>query len=39
MLDAETARKNLRLGLILFGVFVVLFAGTVGVAFLYLALD
>ena len=35
----ELARKNVRLGLILFGVFVLLFGGTVGVAFLYLALD
>ena len=39
MLDPEIERKNARLGLILFGVFVVLFAGTIGVAFLYLALD
>jgi hypothetical protein len=39
MLDPELQRKNTRLGLILFGVFVTLFAGTIGVAFLYLALD
>jgi hypothetical protein len=37
--DAELARKNLVFGLALFGLFVVLFAGTIGVAFLYLALD
>lgn len=37
--DAELARKNLLFGLALFGLFVVLFAGTIGVAFLYLALD
>ncbi len=35
----ELERKNLVLGWLLFGVFVVLFAGTVGIAFLYLALD
>ena len=35
----ELARKNLLLGWALFGVFVLLFAGTVGVAFVYLALD
>jgi hypothetical protein len=39
MLSPELQRKNNRLGLLLFGVFVLLFAGTVGVAFLYLALD
>jgi hypothetical protein len=39
MLAPEIARKNVRLGLMLFGVFIVLFAGTVGIAFLYLALD
>ncbi len=38
-MDPELSRKNLRLGLILFGVFCLLFAGTVGVAILYLALD
>jgi hypothetical protein len=35
----ELERKNLVLGWALFAVFVLLFAGTVGVAFLYLALD
>jgi hypothetical protein len=39
MLTPELERKNNRLGLLLFGVFVLLFAGTIGVAFLYLALD
>ena len=38
-LTPELERKNLVLGWLLFGVFVVLFAGTVAVAFLYLALD
>ena len=37
--DPELERKNLRLGWALFGVFLLLFAGTVGVALLYLALD
>jgi hypothetical protein len=35
----ELERKNMILGWALFGLFVLLFAGTVGVAFLYLALD
>jgi len=35
----ELERRNLILGWALFGIFLVLFAGTVGVAFLYLALD
>ena len=39
MLSPELERKNNRLGLLLFGVFVLLFAGTIAVAFLYLALD
>ena len=38
-MDTELARKNMRLGWTLFGVFVLLFAGTVAVAFVYLALD
>jgi hypothetical protein len=37
--DRELARKNTVLGWALFGVFVVLFLGTVGIALLYLALD
>ena len=37
--DPETARKNVRLGLFLFGLFLVLFAGTLVVALIYLAVD
>jgi nitrogen fixation protein FixH len=37
--DRELARKNALLGWALFGVFVLLFAGTIAVAFIYLALD
>ncbi len=39
MLSPELERKNLRLGLLLLGVFLTLFVGTIGVAFVYLALD
>jgi hypothetical protein len=35
----ELARKNLRWGWALFGLFVVLFAGTVAVAYIYLWLS
>ena len=35
-IDPETERKNLIFGWALFGVFVLLFAGTVAVAFVYL---
>jgi hypothetical protein len=35
----ELERKNLVLGWALFALFVLLFAGTVGVALLYLAFD
>ncbi len=35
----ELARKNVRLGWLLVAVFWLLFAGTVGIAFLYLAFD
>ncbi len=35
-IDPATARKNLIMGWALFGVFVLLFAGTVAVAFVYL---
>ena len=38
-MDPELARRNARLGWLLFGVFVLLFAGTFGIAFLYLAFD
>ena len=39
MTETELERKNLRLGLALFGLFLLLLAGTVAVAFIYLALD
>jgi hypothetical protein len=38
-MNPELSRKNVRLGLALFGIFWVLFAGTFGVALLYLAFD
>jgi hypothetical protein len=38
-LTPELERKNLILGWVLFGIFALLFAGTVAVALLYLALD
>jgi hypothetical protein len=37
--DAELARKNSRLALLLVGLFVVLFAGTFGVAYVNLSLS
>jgi len=37
--DPELARKNLMLGWALFAFALLLFAGTVGIALLYLALD
>jgi hypothetical protein len=37
--ELELQRKNLRFGWALFGLFVLLFAGTVLVALLYLQLD
>ncbi len=39
MSDAELERKNLRWGLALFGLFLLLLGATVAVAFIYLALD
>ena len=39
MLDPELERKNMKLGWALFGVFVLLFAGTMLVALLDLQLD
>jgi hypothetical protein len=39
MSGAELERKNLRLGLALFGLFLVLFAATVAIALIYLAVD
>jgi hypothetical protein len=38
-MDAELERKNNLWGLALLGIFVVLLAGVVAVAFIYLALD
>ena len=38
-MDTDLARRNVRLGWLLFGVFLLLFAGTFGVALLYLAFD
>jgi geranylgeranyl pyrophosphate synthase len=38
-MDHDLARRNVRLGWALFGVFVLLFAGTFAVALFYLALD
>ena len=35
-IDPATARKNLIMGWALFGVFLLLFAGTIAVAFVYL---
>jgi hypothetical protein len=39
MLDPELARRNNRLGLALFGLFLLLFVGTILVGLLYLQLD
>jgi hypothetical protein len=39
MLDPETERKNMLLGWGLFVLFLLLAAGTVAVAFIYLAVD
>ena len=39
MSGAELERKNLRLGLALFGLFLLLFGATVAIAFIYLAVD
>jgi hypothetical protein len=39
VIDRETERKNLLWGWGLFALFVVVFAGSFGVALLYLALD
>ena len=38
-MNPELARRNVRLGWMLFGVFVLLFGGTFLVAILYLQLD
>jgi hypothetical protein len=39
MLDPETERKNMLLGWGLFVVFLLIAAGTIAVAFIYLAVD
>jgi hypothetical protein len=39
MLDPELARKNMRLGWALFGLFALLFVGTFAVALIYIALS
>ena len=38
-MDTDLARRNNRLGWLLFGVFLLLFAGTFAIAFLYLHFD
>jgi hypothetical protein len=38
-MDPELARRNFRLGLMLFGVFLLLFAGCFAIALLYLHFD
>jgi hypothetical protein len=38
-MDPELARKNARLGWVLFALFLLLFAGTFGVALLYMQFD
>jgi len=38
-MEPGLARKNVRLGWLLFGIFWLLFAGTFGVALLYLTFD
>jgi hypothetical protein len=35
-MDTELARKNARFGSLLFALFLLLFAGCIGIAFLYL---
>ena len=37
--EGELARQNVRFGLMLFGLFVLLFAGTIVVALIYLQVD
>jgi hypothetical protein len=39
MLSPELARKNNRMGLVLFGVFVAMFVGACVIALLYLQVD
>jgi hypothetical protein len=37
--EPQLARRNVRLGWLLFAIFVLFFAGTVAVAFIYLQFD
>jgi hypothetical protein len=37
--EPQLARKNVRLGWLLFAIFAVFFAGTIAVAFIYLQFD
>jgi hypothetical protein len=39
MLDRETERKNMLWGWTLFAIFLLIAAGTVAIAFIYLAVD
>jgi hypothetical protein len=39
MLPRELARKNILFGLVLFGIFLALFAGTIVIGLVYLAVD
>jgi hypothetical protein len=39
MLDPELERRNMRLGWAIFGLFLLLFAGTFLLAYIYLQLD
>jgi hypothetical protein len=39
MHESEVERRNMTLGWALFAVFLAIFAGTIAVAFIYLALD
>jgi hypothetical protein len=39
VIDRETQRRSLMIGWAIFALFVALFAGSVGIALLYLALD
>jgi hypothetical protein len=38
-MEPELARRNVRLGWLLFAVVLLIYAGSIGVAFVYLALD
>ena len=38
-MDPELSRRNIRLGLLLFAIVLVIYGGSIAVAFVYLALD